>query len=339
MKLLVVLAALFAVSCASAPKIVNVSEVTTAPKAMLAGDYDALEEQDKIAIPTFKMAFAVQSDVSASVSGGRVMGGGQVSGASAAMTTHLTGVQISEMQAMTDAAYAKFLEDVKKTGREVIPFETIKSHTSFKDLDLAKTEAGKPYIAKMFGRTYVVLTPAGMPLFFRAGEPLTDQTFGFGNTKVLGAISYDLKAVTVVPTISVDFAATTSSKSGSSIIGMTSAEVNTTPELSIQGGVNTQMSIVARNSWISTAMLPGNATLKPEKILISSDFAQVSEVSTADNADLAKSLGMLFGAGTVSNSVKSIRQINVTGSKYRDLVNPAVSKVTEAFANAIAETK
>lgn len=339
MKFLLAIAALFAVSCASAPKTVNLAEVATTPKALLGGDYDALEEQEKIAVPTFKMAFAIQSDVSAKASGGYVMGGGSISGASVAMTTHLTGVQLAEMQAITDAAYAKFIDDLKKTGREVISFEAIKSHASFKDLELAKTEEGKPYVATMFGRTYVMFTPKGMPLFFRAGEPLTDQTFGFGNTKVLGAISYDLKAVTVVPTISIDFANTTSSKSGSSYIGSTSVEVDTTPELSVLGGMSTQLSIVARNSWIASAMLPGTATLKPEKILISSDYGQVSEVSLTDNKDLAKSLSMVFGAGAVTNATKSIRQINVSGANYKNLVTPAISKVTEAFANVIAETK
>ena len=340
MKLLVVaLFALVAVSCASAPKTVNVNEATADTKTMLTGDYDALDEYEKIGVPVFKMAFAIQSDVSASVGGGATLGGGSTSGARASMTTHLTGVQLAEMQEMTDAAYAKFMEDLKKSGREIVTWETIKGHEAYKDIELAKVEPTKPYTTTQFGRTYVVLTPKGMPLFFRAGDTLSDQVLGLGNQKAVGSIGYGLKAVMVTPTIAIDFAATTSSKSGSSIIGRSSVEVNTTPELSILGGLQTQMGVITRTNWIPTAVTGGVAGLKPEKILISSDYGQVTETSVSDNKSLNTSLALLFGAGTVTNSTKSIRQINVTGAKYKALVTPAVSKVTEAFANAVAETK
>lgn len=339
MKLLLALFALIAVSCASAPKSVNLSEATTSTKTMLTGDYDALDEYEKIGVPTFKMAFAIQSDVSASVAGGATLGGGSTSGVRASMTTHLTGVQLAEMQEMTDAAYAKFMDDLKKTGREIVSLDTIKAQETFKDIDFTKVEPTKPYTTTQFGRTYVVLTPKGMPLFFRAGEPLSDQVMGLGNQKAVGSIGYALKAVMVTPTITIDFAATTSSKSGSSFIGRSNVEVNTTPELSILGGFQTQMSIITRSNWVPTAVTGGMAGLKPEKILISTDYGQVTEASLTDNKSLNTSLALLFGAGTVTNSTKSIRQINVTGAKYKSLVTPAVAKVTEAFANAVAETK
>ena len=339
MKLVVALLALVAVSCASAPKTVNVTEATTDTKTMLAGDYDVLDEYEKIGVPTFKMAFAIQSDVSASVAGGSTLGGGSTSGARASMTTHLTGVQLAEMQEMTDAAYAKFMEELKKSGREIIPLETIKAHEAYKDIDFTKVEATKPYTISQFGRTYIVLTPKGMSLFFRAGEPLSDQILGIGNQKAVGSIGYGLKAVMVAPTITIDFAATTSSKSGSSLIGRSSVEVNTTPELSIVGGYQTQMSVITRTNWVPTAVTGGTANLKPLKILISSDYAQVTETSVTDNKGINAPLALLFGAGTVTNSTKSIRQINISGEKYKALVNPAVAKVTQAFANAVAETK
>jgi hypothetical protein len=339
MKFLVALLALVTVSCASAPKFVNVNDVKPDTKTLLAGDYDVLEEYEKVAIAGFKMAFAVQSDVGARVAGGHTLGGGSTSGVSVSMRTHLTGVELAQMQEMTDAAYAKFLADVKKTGREVIAWETIQSHENFKDLDLAKVEEGKPYTAEANGRTYVVLTPKGMPLFFKAGEPLSDQVLGIGNQKALGTIGYKLKAVVVAPTITIDFANTTADKSGSSLIGRSSVEVNTTPELSILGGLVTQMAITTRTNWVPTASVGGVASLKPLKILISNDYGQVTETSATDNKSLNASLAMLFGAGNVINSSKSVRQINVTGEKYKSLVAPAVAKVTEAFANAIAETK
>lgn len=339
MKLFLALSALAIVSCSSTPKTMNVSEVTPTPKALLSGDYDILEEFDKVGVAGFKMAFAVQSDVGARVAGGHTLGGGSTSGVSVSMRTHLTGVELAQMQEMTDAAYAKFLEDVKKSGREVLSWDAIKNHEAYKDIDFTKVENGRPYVKEFNGRTYVVLSPAGIPLFFRAGEPLSDQVLGLGNQKALGTIGYNLKAVLVTPTVTVDFANTTADKSGSALFGRSSVEVNTTPELSIIGGGLTQMVVTTRTNWVSTAVVGGVAQLAPLKILISTDYSQVTETSTTDNKGLNASLGMLFGAGAVTNTTKSIRQINVQGDKYKNLVTPAVAKVTEAFATAIAETK
>ncbi|MCU0933723.1 MAG: hypothetical protein MUE86_04610, partial [Thiobacillaceae bacterium] len=176
------------------------------PRADLAG-------MKKVVVGGFRVALATKATVSDSVRASYLPGGVHKSGVNSRIDITLEGMDLRRMQALVDRAYQDFLARLKANGVELLPYETFAAHPAFAEIEAAKQEGGKPYTVEHEGRTYVVLSPTGMKLWFDQAEPLGDQgAFGWGNGRRAGDFGFDHKALVLNPLLVVDFAETASAR-------------------------------------------------------------------------------------------------------------------------------
>jgi hypothetical protein len=168
---------------------------------------NSLKKATRVVIPGYRVAFVTRNKVSARAEdwlGG--VGGGSSSGAKASMEVFLGNVKLEALQSIADAAYADFVTKMQATGVEVVSLEAMKASPSFQKLKLA--DVSKPYTKVLpGGQTHVlIVSPAALPLWFTNWDGgITDQGMSQGNTKALMALSKELDASLLFPTIMVDF--------------------------------------------------------------------------------------------------------------------------------------
>src|SRR5688500_15548264 len=100
----------------------------------------------RVAVPGYRVIFTTRSKVVARAEdwlGG--VGGGSSSGAKATMEVVLGNVEVQTLQAIADAAYADFIDELKAGGIEVVPLETITAAPSYQKLKITGSTADKPY--------------------------------------------------------------------------------------------------------------------------------------------------------------------------------------------------
>ncbi|HEY0140476.1 MAG TPA: hypothetical protein VGF48_06240 [Thermoanaerobaculia bacterium] len=208
-------AALLAVSLL-APQLhaISAKEAATTEVKKLVQDmkpFKGVKAAQRVAIPTYRVLFVTRNKVTARAEdwlGG--VGGGSSSGAKASMEVMLGNMDYAALQAIVDAAYADFVAQIKATGVEVVPFETVKASAAYQTLKINGGNAAKPYTKVLpGGQTHVViLSPTEIPLWFTNWDGgITDQGMSQANIKALGNLSKELNAALLYPTMMVDFAA------------------------------------------------------------------------------------------------------------------------------------
>ena len=156
-----------------------------------------LDDEKRIIVAGYHCGFTIQQGVSASV-GGKKM----------AMNLMLGGIKKEDLQEIADNAYVAFLEQIKASGREVVSLEELKATKGYAKLDTTVLAPDKVFSVQYTvsqSRTYVVVSPKAIPLSFAVTEPLKDATSPVGNFKAIAAIADELKAVVVVPLVTIDF--------------------------------------------------------------------------------------------------------------------------------------
>src|SRR5687768_10822579 len=96
----------------------------------------------RVAVPGYRVIFTTRSKVVARAEdwlGG--VGGGSSSGAKATMEVVLGNVDFATLQKITDEAYADFLDELKSSGIEVVPLETVTAAPSYQKLKLTGSTA------------------------------------------------------------------------------------------------------------------------------------------------------------------------------------------------------
>ncbi|PJA25331.1 MAG: hypothetical protein COX57_03950 [Alphaproteobacteria bacterium CG_4_10_14_0_2_um_filter_63_37] len=168
---------------------------------------DTLGGSNKVVIPRFTVTFVMSGAASA-----------RTSEASANMEVFLTGIDLRTMQAITDAAYADFVAQLKATGREVVSVETMRATQSYHAFDFYDPSGQKHYLQEPDWTTgltgnLVTVNPTGLPMWFEHGEG-NKGLFDQGNGKAMNALSAELQAVVVTPNYVIDFAKFESSGRG-----------------------------------------------------------------------------------------------------------------------------
>lgn len=169
----------------------------------------------RVAVPGYRVIYTTRSKVVANAEdwlGG--VGGGRSSGAKATMEVVLGNVDFETLQKVTDAAYADFLEDLKASGIEVVPQETVLASQAFQKLKLTGSNAEKPYTKRSRDAKthYLVASPTAIPLWFTNWDgDISDQGMSQHNTKALLAMSKELDALLLFPIMHIDFASLGSS--------------------------------------------------------------------------------------------------------------------------------
>jgi len=260
-----------------------------------------LEKSDKILIPAFRVVFNTQASASASTDSRLINLGSssKTSDTSMTMKVNLGGVTESALQKIADEAYADFLAGLKASGKEPIPYDEFKNHESYKEIDFAEASAGKAFFKDMkMGdpRAFFVQSPKALPLFFLNSDQFGDQgIFGLGNWKKLTALSHDLDAVIVIPTISIDFVQMHGS--GKRSLFKKSSSVKMQQEVSLIPQLSNLYVLHAKPK------VAGDFQQYPldEEIVIPGGYGKATLIKERDNTALVYALSAATGtAGSVS---------------------------------------
>lgn len=185
-----------------------------------------LPRSKRVAVVGFKVVFVTENFARARVRAS-YLPGRDTTGASAAMQVNLKGVDDATLQALTDQAFARFVAQLRASGREVItPADGLWDYKEF------QSSAGPANVEFMQskGRAFA---PKEMPLWALVGDPWGGVTFDQTNNKAIGAVSNKAGVVlAIAPSIVVDFAQMASSGNRSGLVART-AEVGTTLAISV----------------------------------------------------------------------------------------------------------
>ncbi len=237
---------------APAPKALPVSKIDTGDLFDDKNLDDTLGETSRVVVSGFNVTFVLKNKVSASVSGGRTLGGGTSSGAKASMDVSLAGVSGEDMQAIVDAMYADFIAQLSSSGREIIPVDKMRSSVGYRAFKFHDPISNTPFFKEAElsdPRTTLTMSPTGLPLWFNQAEGsmgITDNA----NTFAQAYLAFEHDAVAIRVSMVIDFADLSSSGNSSGFFGGGTAEVGAAANLAIKlARIDTTMG--DKNSLIS----------------------------------------------------------------------------------------
>lgn len=294
---------------------------------------DVLPAAKRVAVPAFRLAFITNNSVSAQVRGS-YLPGRDSSGASSSLHVALKGVDAATLQAITDKAYAQLLDELRKSGREVVPVEEMKEF--FSTVNPTESTAAKPYSKEQNGQTAQIFAPTGMPLVFTHFDQLGDRgAFDLNNYRRLGEFSQKWNAAVVAPLVIVNFARMSSSGNTS---GFTSRTAETGAELA--------MSVAGYNSYYARSEeFRNNVVMKGDEgsFNMAAPFASPMSFGTMkllaqeDNsavkgvADIFGKLAGLANAGGAARSTARY-EANTTNEAYSAAALDAVHRSSAMLA-------
>lgn len=237
-----------------------------------------------------------------------MMGGLHKSGVNSKVELSLEGMDLQRMQAEVDRAYEDFLAQLKANGVELIPYADFSAHPAFTEIESASGKNDGPYTVEHEGRTYVVLSPTGMKLWFDQAEALGNQgAFGWGNGRRAGDFAFDNKALILNPLFVVDFAETAAGRNK----GLFGVRDETDLEAKAGMSLSKNLSLLylrGRVAPISSAVMGGVVNLK-ENVVFAGRFGQLNMGETSSNRGLVVGLGLLgLSGGPVRTNQKGVMQ-------------------------------
>lgn len=305
-----------------------------APRMFTVALPEVLKGVKRIAVPLFTIDFTTADSESAETSGFASAGR-----ARAASFYKLKGVGQTEFQAITDAAYARFLADLQAAGFETVAADRWQASGSYRKM----AATGKP--APALRDDGMMLAPAGMAIygFSQAGMGGSSKSQLFGALTAMGTafssassaigaamdaveLGKELDAAVVEVQLRVHFVQLTNENKGFLGRMAGTASVSSKVYPSITGATYSVQS--------STR---GALTLKQPLALDASVFSEVRKVPTT-TADLAGAIavGLLQLAIGSKNSNSSEEMEAVADPvRYRDVVGSGLSTVNQMFVQRL----
>jgi hypothetical protein len=326
------------------------ADLTLGPDAfdtkMLREAKKTLGKADKVILAGFRVAFNTTNEAHASTdsrlknlgnSGASPLGLKTVtSSAAVSLRMMLGGLTPAQLQQITEEIYADFKGQLARTGIQVLGPDALKSTQGYRDIKFAGIAPGHALIREMGvgdARTFAVLAPAELPLFFTHFETVGIGNAGLdlGNWRALNGVSVETKAVVLVPTIVVDFVRMSSS--GNNKLLRDTAEVGGTPVLHLVAGQGFT-TIKVYHAKIRLAGDSGDIGLARD-VDAPGAFGEVRQVSASDNAALNTALVLLTGQAGRVNS-KSVRVLQADPAAYTAKCLELGHAVNTAFVAALA---
>lgn len=283
---------------------------------------------ERIAVPSYRLGVVVRSGVRATASSGRV---------AMESSVDLTGISEQQLRSLADKAYANFIEQLKATGRPLVPMDEIRAAPGFARI----TPTPVPFAKKPFAdaRSVVMVSPNGMPLVStHFDSPLSDQgTMSLGNWRAINQLSVDLKAVVLIPTVIIDFAELKGS--GHSAIG-SSASISVKPGLYL---VDVLSGLGAYHARIALAGELGKARLE-KRIAIgqAGEFVETSRVGNRKEVEWWNTMAV----NQPNNMLKPGNAYEYATYEYRvdpplfdKVVMDGLSAMNRAYAEVAAQYK
>jgi hypothetical protein len=287
----------------------------------------------KLVQASFTVEFSTEHSLSAKQSNGI--------GSSVTQNTELVlkGLEPAQMQAITDAAYAAFLQEAKNAGAEVVSKDQLLATDVYK----AAMASGKPsgLLKESAGLKLASYAPTGMVINGLGLAPgATDYQAASGGA--FGALSALAGVASVVGDIS---AATTSAKAleglpaalgGAQVMSVRlsvyfaelKGEFGDRPSALLSAGTQSKLGLYIdpRNSLIALggADKPRSVNLKATLLVSGEPFKAVEDDSpTGRNVGLAV-LGMLAGGNTSNRTTR--KNVVVDPAAYADLAGTALAE-------------
>jgi hypothetical protein len=324
---------------ASTPLAVDIPDLT--PKEyMKPWDSHLTEELKKnrgVAIGGFRVAFVTKAVAADSIRASYQGGGVHNSGVNTRVEMTLRNVDLARMQALTEQAYKEFLATLAQSGIEVAGYDKFSAHKAFAEISFAGKGDGQPYTTETGGRTYTVLSPAGMKLWFGQAEVLGDQgAFGWGNGRKAGEFAFDNKLVVLNPLLVVDFAETSAGRNKGIFGFRNRTDVAVKSAISLRPGAGmTQMLLVARSAPIESAIAYGMAPLA-EPVMFNAEFGKLETREQNSNRSLVVGLGALgLSGGPVRETQKD--DLMADPARYEALAGGALLAGSRLMARSVVE--
>lgn len=286
---------------------------------------EIFQGKTKVAVGSFKVAFITEQKMT-SKNRGSFMGGGEGSARASALVK-LKGVSNETMQAITDAAYADFVAQLKAKGYEVVPYETLSAQKTFTKTgtEASPYEVSEPLPA--YFADALLFAPSSMKLRFLNGQgegTFAGAEYGYGETaEAMGIPVIDVHNL-------ISFAAFTMESSRSTA----SIEVDQAV-MAVRGG---KMEVI--NGLSSTfTNNTGRVTLTTE-IVSTEKFAKIvqEEESTSDAVGdmLASAVGSLLGGG---DRAMNTYIYEADAAKFKSAAIKVLENANGEFVAAIASGK
>lgn len=283
----------------------------------------AFAKSNRVAVAGFRVVYVVHNEVSAISRASYLPGGVEHGTARSKMEVDLVGVDDETLQAITDAAFDRFVAQLKAAGREVIVPEA----TEYAGYKVSSPLPQPVDVGKLKGKAF---SPKGMPLWWQVGDSWGDAGLGQKNMRAFNMHSEALGApVTIAPMIVVDFAQMQSSGNKSALTHRR-AEVGAVLSMSIP--TFTTRVVRAEQTRYGGIVFKGDdgALTLTKRIDTDVDFADMYRVGKDKTRILS-----LTGADSVSAKSKNVAE--TTNESYREAADLVLAQATGTFAKLFAQ--
>jgi len=283
----------------------------------------AFAKSNRVAVAGFRVVFVTHNEARAIVRAS-YLPGRETGTAKARMEVDLRGVDDATLQAITDRAYNRFLDQLRAAGREVVTIEEMKgSFGGFKTAAVPQAVDAGLLRGKAF-------SPSGLPLWWQVGDAWGDAGIGQKNMRAFNKLSESLKApITIAPMIVVDFAQMQSSGNRSGLLARR-AEVAATLSMSIP--TFTTRVVRAEQTRYGGIVFKGDDGGLGMKQGLDTDveFANMFRVDE-------KTGTVLSLTGGDHKSKKFINVAETTNEAYTAAAEAVLTQATGTFAKLVAE--
>ena len=283
----------------------------------------AFARSNRVAVAGFRVVFVTHNEARAFVRAS-YMPGRDTGSVRAKMEVDLKGVDDATMQAITDQAYALFLDQLKAAGREIVPAEEMKNlYAGFKSIPAGPQDVG---VGLLKGKAF---SPTGMPLWWQVGDAWGDAGLSQKNMRAFNDLSKNLNApITIAPAIVIDFAHMESSGNRSGLVARR-AEVGASLAMSIPTFV-TRVVRAEQTRYGGLVFKGDDGALTLTKAIDTDiEFAELYLLDTKTGTVLS-----LTGADSKSKKWQKVAE--TTNQAYTTAAQAVLSQATGAFAKLFA---
>lgn len=284
---------------------------------------NAFGRSKRVVIAGFRVVFVTHNETHAITRGAYMPGGRETGTAKAKMEVDLLGVDDATLQAITDAAYQRFVDQLKAAGREVLSIEQTKSLYAGFQTSPVPQEVTK---ALLRGRAF---SPAGLPLWWQVGDPWGDSGFSQTNMRAFNELSKATDAIAIAPGIVIDFARMQSSGNSSGYASST-ASVGAKLTMSVSD-FSTRVVRAEEIRYGGIVFKGDDGSLNMlRRIDTEAQFADLQQVEENDKGSVMSLLGAI-GA----KSKQSVMSAKTTNATYAGAANAVLNQATRTFAGLL----
>jgi hypothetical protein len=241
------------------------------------------------------------------------------------MEVDLQGVDDATLQAIANAAYQRFVAQLKAAGREVIAADQLQG--AYSEFKLSPAVPQEVTLGYLRGRAF---SPTGVPLWWQAGDAWGDSGLGQTNMRAFNDLSKNLQAIAIAPGIVIDFARMQSSGNRSSL-GTSGAEVGATLAMSVSSFATRV--VRAEETRYGGIVFKGDdgALTLIKRLDTQAEFADMQKLEENNKGSVMSLLGAI-GA----NSKQSVYAAKTTNAAYANAANAVLTQATGTFAKLFA---